>query len=65
MAEEERTMADDLMKRAPEDRSRINTSEDWEVRFWTKELGVSAEELKRLVAKHGNSAAKIRQELGR
>jgi Protein of unknown function (DUF3606) len=58
-------MADDLTKRAPEDRSRINTSEDWEVRFWTKELGVSAEELKRLVAKHGNSAAKIRQELGR
>lgn len=31
----------------------------------TKALGVSAEELKRLVAQHGNSAAKIRQALGK
>ena len=58
-------MADDLKKRAPQDRSRINTSEDWEVQYWTKELGVSAADLKRLVQMHGSSAEKIRQVVGK
>jgi hypothetical protein len=58
-------MADNLSKRAPQDSSRINLSEDYEVRYWTQELGVSADELKRLVAQHGNSANKIRQALGK
>ena len=58
-------MADDLTKRAPQDRSRINLSEEYEVRYWTKELGVSADELKRLVAQHGNSTDKVRQALGK
>jgi hypothetical protein len=44
-------MADDLKNRGPQDRSRISTSEDWELDFWTKELGVSREELKGLVAR--------------
>lgn len=57
-------MTDDKNNRGPQDRSRINTSEDYEVRYWTKELGVSAEELKRLVAQHGNSADAIRRALG-
>lgn len=58
-------MADDLKNRGPQDRSRINTSEDYEVTYWTKELGVTAEELKTLVAQHGSSADAIRRALGR
>jgi uncharacterized protein DUF3606 len=56
-------MADDLRQKRPQDEARISTSEDWEVRYWTKELGVTADQLKRLVAEHGNSAAKVRAAL--
>jgi hypothetical protein len=56
-------MADDKTNRGAPDRSRINLSEDYEVRYWTQELGVSKDELTRLVHQHGNSAEKIRQEL--
>jgi Protein of unknown function (DUF3606) len=58
-------MADDLKNPGPRDKARISLAEDYEVRYWTQELGVSAEELKRLVAQHGNSADKIRQALGK
>lgn len=58
-------MSDDFKQRHPQDSSRISTSEDWEVRYWTKALGVSEEELKRLVKQHGNSAAAIRKALGK
>jgi Protein of unknown function (DUF3606) len=59
------TMTDDLKNRGPQDRARINTAEDHEVQYWTKELGVSAVDLKRLVQMHGNSAEKIRQVIGK
>ena len=58
-------MADDLTNRGPADRSSINMREDYEVRYWTKALGVSKEELQRLVDKHGNSAGKIKEALGK
>jgi hypothetical protein len=60
-----RKMADDLKKRGPQDRSRINTTEDHELQYWTKELGVSAVDLKRMVQMHGNSAEKIREVVGK
>ena len=58
-------MADDLTDRGPQDRSRISMSEDYEVRYWTKALGVSKEELQKLVDEHGNSAANIKEVLGK
>jgi hypothetical protein len=58
-------MADDLTDRGPQDRSRISMSEDYEVRYWTKALGVSKEELQKLVDTHGNSAAKVKEALGK
>jgi hypothetical protein len=39
--------------------------EDYEVRYWTKALGVPKEELQKLVDEHGNSAANIRDVLGK
>ncbi|HVE16154.1 MAG TPA: DUF3606 domain-containing protein [Chthoniobacterales bacterium] len=58
-------MADDLKNRGPQDRSRISITEEWEVRYWTEELGVSAARLKELVAQHGNSAAAVRAAVGK
>ena len=58
-------MADDLTDRGPQDRSRISMNEDYEVRYWTKALGVSKEELQKLVDEHGNSAANIKEVLGK
>ena len=56
-------MPDDLKNRGAQDRARINVHEAHEVRYWTKELGVSEEELKQLVAEHGVSADEIRKAL--
>ena len=37
-------MADDRTKRGPQDRSRVNTSEDYELRYWSEKWGVSPEQ---------------------
>ena len=56
-------MADEPSKRGPQDRSRINTSEDYEVRYWSRKFGVSAEQLKAAVRKVGNSTKAVEREL--
>jgi hypothetical protein len=48
---------DSLTKREQPDRSKINMSEDFEVRHWLKALGVSRDAPTRAVDKVGNSAA--------
>jgi len=55
---------DNLTKREQPDRSNINMSEDFEVKYWLKALGVSKNDLQRAVDKVGNSAAAVRTELG-
>jgi Protein of unknown function (DUF3606) len=55
---------DNLTKRNQPDRSKINMHEDYEVKHWTKALGVTREELQKAVDKVGNSAAAVRKELG-
>jgi Protein of unknown function (DUF3606) len=42
-------MPDNLSKKRQPDRSKINMNEDYEVRYWTKHLGVSKEELQKAV----------------
>jgi 3-oxoacyl-[acyl-carrier-protein] synthase III len=54
---------DNLQKKGTADRSKINMSEAFEVKYWTKELGISREKLQQLVDKVGNSAAAVRKEL--
>ena len=58
-------MADDKSNRGPADRTRINVNEVYELAYWSKELGVSGERLKELVAKHGVMAADVRKVLGK
>lgn len=60
---QEAIMADDLNNRGAQDRSRISLSEHHEVRYWTEALGVSADELKRLVGEVGNSADAVRAKM--
>lgn len=55
---------DNLGKRHQPDRSKINMSEDYEVKYWTHALGVTREELQKAVDKVGNSAATVRKQLG-
>jgi hypothetical protein len=61
----EATMADDLNNRGPQDRSRISLAEKWEVQYWTRELGVSEDELREIIQQAGNSVAAVRQQLNR
>ena len=44
---------DDPNKRGSADRSRINVNEEWEVRYWTAELGCSEAELRAAVEAAG------------
>ncbi|MBR0758420.1 DUF3606 domain-containing protein [Bradyrhizobium jicamae] len=55
---------DDLRKTGFQDRGKINMHERHEVHYWTRHLGVSLEQLQKVVAKVGNSAAAVRKELG-
>ncbi|HWZ15135.1 MAG TPA: DUF3606 domain-containing protein [Mucilaginibacter sp.] len=45
------------------DRDRINIRENYEVEYWTKTLGISAEQLREAVKNAGTSADAVRQHL--
>lgn len=55
---------DDLSKEGQQHRSKINMHQEHEVRYWTKHLNVTKEELQNAVNKVGNSAAAVRKQLG-
>lgn len=56
-------MSDNLNNRGPQDASKINVNEEWELRYWTKKLGVSAEELKAAVKQAGVSVDAVSAQL--
>ena len=58
-------MTDDRTKRGPQDRSRVNPNEDYELRYWSEKWGVSPEQVKAAVAKVGNSADAVARQLGK
>jgi hypothetical protein len=58
-------MSDDKSNRGGRDRSRINMEQDYEVRDWTKSLGVTEAELSAAVKAVGNSAEKVREYLNK
>jgi Protein of unknown function (DUF3606) len=59
----ENILAADLTKKASPDRSKIAMQEELEIKYWTKHLDVSRDDLQRAVDKVGNSAAAVRKEL--
>ena len=57
-------MAKDLLSnRTTPDRSKIDLADEAETKFWARELGISVDELSKLIDKVGNSAAAVRKEL--
>ena len=54
-------MADNLKKRSPQDRERINLSEAWEVDYWCKKFGVSGDQLKAAVKAVGPMTKEVRR----
>lgn len=47
------------------DRDRINIHENYEVEYWTKTLGITAEELRKAVDAAGTSAEAVRKHIKR
>jgi hypothetical protein len=58
-------MADDTKNRGPADRARVNVHETWELSYWTKELGVSPEQLKESVKRVGPMVVDVKRDLGK
>ena len=58
-------MADDRLNRGPQDRARINTSEDYEVQYWTTKFGVSREALVDAVDAVGFGSQAVADYLGK
>ena len=56
-------MSDDTQLRGPQDRTRININEDYEVRYWTDRFGVSKEALGTAVIQVGPSVAAVEKYL--
>ena len=54
-----------LTKKLTPDRGRIDTSDVDQVKYLSRHLGVSEEELLRAVDKVGNSTSAVRKELGK
>lgn len=56
-------MTDDKKNTGSPDRDRINVNEEYELQYWTKALGVSAEELRAAVKAVGPTAVAVRKHL--
>ncbi|TIV72742.1 MAG: DUF3606 domain-containing protein [Mesorhizobium sp.] len=47
-------MADDRTKRDFRDRDRISADEDYEVEYFAQKVGLTAQQVRELIARHGN-----------
>ena len=56
-------MSDDLTKKRPQDASRINIHEPWEVNWWCSELKCTKSQLEQAVKAVGTSADAVRKYL--
>jgi len=63
VVEKEQAMSDDKSQSQGQDRQRINVNQDYELRDWSRKLGVTPEQLKRAVAKVGDRADDVEREL--
>lgn len=52
-------MADDKLLRGPQDSTRVNINEEYELNYWTQRFNVSSEILKEAVKEVGLSVHKI------
>lgn len=55
-------MADDKNNRGEPDRSRVSGSEDYEVQYFAKEVGITPDQARELIKKHGNDRETLTRE---
>ena len=48
-------MSDDKSQVGGQDRSRVSGSDDYEVRYFAEQHGISIEQAEQLIARHGNN----------
>lgn len=58
-------MSDDLSKKRPQDATKVNVNESWELEYWSKKFGVTKDQLKNAVKAVGVSAAAVKKYLGK
>ena len=58
-------MSDDLSKKGPADRTKVNVNEPWELKYWTKTLNVAEVKLKAAVKAVGTKVEDVRKHLGK
>ncbi|MDG4895532.1 DUF3606 domain-containing protein [Mesorhizobium sp. WSM4976] len=52
-------MADDKSKRDFRDRDRVSADEDYEVEYFAQKVGLTAQQVRELIKKHGNDRATL------
>jgi hypothetical protein len=52
-------ISDNLKDRRPQDRSLVNTSESWEIQYWSEKFNCTVEQLKEALEAIGNSATDV------
>ncbi|QGY03846.1 DUF3606 domain-containing protein [Methylobacterium mesophilicum SR1.6/6] len=57
-------MIDNLRRREPEDKSKINVHEDWELEYWARRFGVTKERIKDAVRQVGVQTKDVAEFLG-
>ena len=58
-------MADSKRKRGKSDRSRVSGSEPYEVYYVARKFGVSADTVRKVIKRVGNSRKKVEDKLGK
>ncbi|MBV9076671.1 MAG: DUF3606 domain-containing protein [Methylobacteriaceae bacterium] len=58
-------MPDDLSIRRPQDPTKINVHEDWEIRYWCKKWSVTPDQLRAAVKAVGVSTKAVAAKLGK
>jgi hypothetical protein len=60
--QEDAHMADDKTKRDFRDRDRVSADEDYEVEYFAKKVGLTVQQVRELIKKHGNDRATLERE---
>jgi hypothetical protein len=58
-------MVDNLKRRAPEDPTKINVNQQWEIDYWCNELGVSETKLRQAVKAVGPMVSAVKKYLNK
>lgn len=58
-------MVENLQEFRPADRLRINVNDEWELKWWSKGIGVTPEELRAAVKMFGAESTDIRAVFGK